>query len=481
MGSLIRQQITVYLDSEGRRVKKSTPGARKVRQKTSKWYGQYLDASNRRRRVPLSTDKVAARHMLAALEREAELVRRGVMSKAEASVSKHQATPLDKHFEDYVAYLEANGACKEHRSERGRQLRRIAKDCSFSWLADLDRTALERWLTQQVRNGMSARTRNSYLASCLAFCNWCADEEVGRLLVNPFDGIEKANEKGDRRRQRRSLTEEELVKLLSVARERPLLEALTVRKGPRKGERYADVRPDVQERLSLLGRERSLIYKTLVLTGLRKGELASLTVARLYLDPPDPYVAIGAADEKNGEGSSIPLRDDLAADLRNWLAQKLQRLQDEARLRARPVPMRLPPETPLFDVPAKLCKILARDLVAAGIAKRVEVNGKVRIDKRDDRGRTVDVHALRHTFGTFMSKGGVTPRTAQAAMRHSKIELTMNVYTDPRLLDVRGALDVLPSLPLDEAPAVPTPFANTADKTTSPHERSNASPRKGRL
>jgi hypothetical protein len=33
-------------------------------------------------------------------------------------------------------------------------------------------------------------------------------------------------------------------------------------------------------------------------------------------------------------------------------------------------------------------------------------------------------------------------------MRHSKINLTMTVYTDPRLLDVAGALDALPSLPL---------------------------------
>src|SRR4051812_21978591 len=35
-------------------------------------------------------------------------------------------------------------------------------------------------------------------------------------------------------------------------------------------------------------------------------------------------------------------------------------------------------------------------------------------------------------------------------MRHSKIDLTMNVYTDPKLLDVRGALDVLPARPLDK-------------------------------
>ena len=33
-------------------------------------------------------------------------------------------------------------------------------------------------------------------------------------------------------------------------------------------------------------------------------------------------------------------------------------------------------------------------------------------------------------------------------MRHSDIKLTMNVYTDPALLDVRGALDALPGLPL---------------------------------
>jgi len=56
----------------------------------------------------------------------------------------------------------------------------------------------------------------------------------------------------------------------------------------------------------------------------------------------------------------------------------------------------------------------------------------------------VDIHALRHTFGTHLSKNGVAPRTAQAALRHSSIDLTMNVYTDPELLDVAGAMDALP-------------------------------------
>jgi hypothetical protein len=229
------------------------------------------------------------------------------------------------------------------------------------------------------------------------------------------------------------MTEPELVKLLAVARERPLLEALTVRKGPRKGERYAEVRT----RRERLGRERALIYKTLVLTGLRKGELASLTVAPLRLDDAVPFLTLDAADEKNREGSDLALRDDLAADLREWLADNLRLLQEEALSSGAPIPARLPPDTLLFDVPHKLSKILNRDLRLAGIPKR------------DDRGRSLDVHALRHTFGTLLSKGGVMPRTAQAAMRHSKLDLTMNVYTDPKLLDVRGALETLPSLPLE--------------------------------
>jgi integrase len=264
---------------------------------------------------------------------------------------------------------------------------------------------------------------------------------VRRLASNPFAGIVKANEKADPRRQRRAMTEAELLRLLPVARERPSLDAMTVRRGPRKGERCAKVRPEVRARLELIGRERALLYKPLVLTGLRKGELASLTVAHLRLDDAVPCLTLDAADEKNREGNDIPLRDDLAADLRDWLAAKLRRLQEKARQAGAAIPARLPPDIPLFTVSGQLCKILNRDLRLVGIPKR------------DDRGRTLDVHALRRTFGTLLSKGGVAPRTAQAAMRHGKIDLTMNVYTDLALLDVRGALDTLPGLPLRGNPA----------------------------
>src|SRR5262249_43045749 len=118
----------------------------------------------------------------------------------------------------------------------------------------------------------------------------------------------------------------------------------------------------------------SLIYKTLILSGLRKGELASLTVAQLQLQGDSPFTELDAPSEKNRRGSVIPLRTDLAADLREWLAAEAERLPEEARRRTRARQAGLPPATPVFDVPKGLLRIRARDLGAAGIARWVEVN-----------------------------------------------------------------------------------------------------------
>jgi hypothetical protein len=52
-----------------------------------------------------------------------------------------------------------------------------------------------------------------------------------------------------------------------------------------------------------------------------------------------------------------------------------------------PVSANLPVDYPLFNAPFALIRILDCDLAAAGIAKR------------DDRGRTVDVHAMWYTVG----------------------------------------------------------------------------------
>jgi len=110
-------------------------------------------------------------------------------------------------------------------------------------------------------------------------------------------------------------------------------------------------------------------------------------VGQAVLEAQPPYIELKAADEKKRNGAYIPLRSDLADELRECVAEKEK-------------------SEKLFYVPAGLIRIFDRDLEAAGIPKI------------DERGRTLDVHALRTTFGICLSLAGVSPRTAQAAMRH---------------------------------------------------------------
>jgi len=413
-------------------------------------------------------DEDAARSVLGKLERRAELVKAEVISTGEAATADHQTTPVADHFATYLDHLRARETSSVRVANMQRQFDRVSGDCGFRKLGDLDGGKLTKWLLQRETEEMSAATRNGYRETLVMFANWCCSGTKPRLSGNPFGEVPKANVKTDRRRQRRAMTEAELVKLLEVARLRPLAEfgreavrptdkqaeasgkrrkrsnwtkaALTLdglQAAVERARKCLAKKPELIDELERLGRERALIYKTLVLTGLRKGELASLTVGQLELDGPMPFVVLDAADEKNRQGSTIPLRHDLANDLRDWLSDT----PNPATLKLRNDRGTCDSKRPLFIVPAGLVRILNRDLLAAGIAKR------------DERERTIDVHALRHSFGTLLSKGGVAPRTAQAAMRHSSIDLTMNTYTDPKLLDVYGALDTLPSLDLDASPS----------------------------
>src|SRR6185436_8401328 len=115
-----------------------------------------------------------------------------------------------------------------------------------------------------------------HLAAATAFANWCCQPAISRLASNPFTGIAKADEKAGCRRKRRALTEAELRSLLDVARRRPLMDRMTVRRGTRKGQAVAKLSDATRQDMERLGRERALLYKVLALTGLRRGELASL-------------------------------------------------------------------------------------------------------------------------------------------------------------------------------------------------------------
>ena len=389
--------------------------------------------------------KDAAAAVLAELVRKAELVKSGIITPEEQEAAVHAGQEIQTQIDEYLQQL-CLRASELHVYHVRLQLARLVGDCKLTTLSDLQPGVVSAWLARQKRVGMGNRTLNIYRSALYGFATWCV--ENGRLQHNPLARVPRARESENQRRHRRALTTEEMLRLLEVARLRPVAEygraTVGKAKDPAKPKRsnwerapraYSDLqdaytrgyavlanKPAFLARLQRTGEERALIYQTLIQTGLRKGELASITIGQLDLDSAPPRITLHAEDEKNGRGATIPLNDELAAALRVHVAGLGE---------GKP---RLAHQTKLFTVPTGLCTILTRDLEAAGIPKR------------DGRGYVVDVHALRHTFGTHLCKAGVPLRTAQAAMRHSTPILTANVYTDPALLDVHGAVNALPAL-----------------------------------
>ena len=394
------------------------------------WYVRYRDADGVMRRESTGCrDRQAAEKVLADILTGVDKVRAGVMSPGEVAASGQLQAPIGKHIADYLAQLavktiRGRRVSPKHVGHVREQLDRVVRECRFRRLKDINRQTLQRWMSKlacQPRDSddpdslpLSARTINMHRAAITAFCNWCVAE--GRLPANPLAGMPKAEE-SEPTRKRRSLTEDEIARLIKAAQERPLREALTIHTGKNKGKPLAKVGDSERRRLERLGQERALVYKFMMLTGLRRGEVTSLTVGAVCLDEDNPYVRVEGKHAKSGKAATLPLRADLADDLRKHIARR----------------GKVSPDARLFTLGRNFLRAFNLDIAAAGIAKC------------DAQGRTVDVHCLRHTFATLMARSGVLPATAQKLMRHSDIRLTMNTYTHLELADTAGAVAALPA------------------------------------
>jgi len=425
----ICETVATWTDRAGRRrtavVVVGSDGSPRIRDEAATYTAKYRDADGIVQEVATGCrDADAARTKLAELMRTAERIQSGSLSRSDAEVGQWQSVPLSVHVADYIADLKARELNADRVKTSEAYLNNDCDGCGFKWLRDLNADALRKWLRSD--SEMGAATYNWHSALWSAFGSWlCGVRLEGRrksqtgdrrIASNPFAGFGKKNERDNRRRIARALTLDEMRRLLDQARRRPLDDALTIRRGKNAGQRTAKLSPERRAELERLGLERALIYKTLILTGLRKNELRTLAVGDLSFGDV-PFLVLRSANEKNRKGSTVPLRSDLAAELQEWA-----RGRSAGDL--------------VFNLPAGLLRILDRDLVAAGI------------DKIDERKGRVHLHALRHSTGTALSMAGVSPRTAQAVMRHSNVNLTMNTYTDQRLLDTSAAVELLPELPL---------------------------------
>ena len=426
MAWLMKKQTTVYVSSDGNRVAKGTPGAVKQQIGSLKWYGCWKEGT-RKVMVPLATDKQASQAMLTDMIRRRERGEAGMAN----PFKQHLNRPIEQHMDEYVASLREEGKTLFYIGEKERILKTIFNRTRMKTLADLTPERLDKYLAQMVKSrgldsgqAVAPATKVVHRSAAISFANWLKEKK--RLADNPLENVTKP--KGKTVRDRRSLTRDEIQILLTAARERPLREASTNtggRKSKRKTKRIKRVwavslRSESELRYKELGRERALLYKMALMTGLRRGELTALRVAFLRLDlKPLPSLELPGEFTKNGEKAKLLLVPELAEELRQWITDTNRQTNDL-----------------LFTVSSKINNIFKRDLKAAGIPYQ------------DDRGRFADFHSLRHAANTMLGIAGIPPKLRQLFMRHSDIRLTTATYDDDSLYEMQPVIAALEALNL---------------------------------
>lgn len=252
-------------------------------------------------------------------------------------------------------------------------------------ISDLTVEKVQGALSSLKKAGRSLRTCNHHRTAIRGWSRWCF--ESGRVREHWLRAVKGYNHKEDPRHPRRTLTVQQLRRLIAVAEAGPSVHGIP-------------------------GPARALLYRLAVATGLRYSEIASLTPQSFDLRR--GTVAVKAAYAKNGQEASLPLPKALAGPLRAFLA-----------------PMN--PSLPAWRLPADHgVDILRFDLEASGIPYELG-------------GEYFDFHALRCQTATLADAAGVSPRVVQRLMRHSTLELT-DRYTRPRDGEVRKAAARMPDL-----------------------------------
>ena len=387
-----------------------------------KWYVEYRDADGIIRRVPGFTDKAATQQRASELERQAAHRKVGLIDR----FSEHRKRPLPEHVEEWRKALIAKGGTAQHAALSANRVKAILTATKATYWPELSASKVQAYLAEQRqtksgkrRVGLSVESANHYLRAVKAFCRWMVLD--GRAPDTPLAHLETGNAKTDRRHDRRALTADELAWLLDTTR-------------------------NASDCYGVGGTDRAMLYRVAVETGLRAGELRSLTVGSFDLDAERPTVTVRAAYSKRRETDVLPIRLEVRDALREHFASKL-------------------PKAEAFRMPSKsnVVRMLRKDLSTARAAwidgaKDNPAEQETRrksdfLNYADQEGRVADFHAFRHTFITNLAYGGVHPKTAQALARHSTIGLTMDRYTHTRFGDLSDALDVLPDL---DAPPIGT-------------------------
>ena len=392
------------------------------RKKGGCFYITYQARPGERHTVKGCKDRAATDALARKLEADAMLRREGIIDTQAEKLAHAEFLPLEKHLDTFETAMRGKGGTAEHVDRTLTYICDFLALCHFRNLADLDAAKVAACVTDLKRDGppykeggkkrqpLSARAVNARLTALKSFTRWLFRTE--RMRTDPMMQVAKLNANADRRRIRRALLDEEVTWLIQAAEKGPVVYDMT-------------------------GSERAMLYRLAVETGLRAGELASLTPASFHLADLDAgTVKVTAAYSKHRRDDMLPLRRDMAEAVAVFLASK-------------------PADARLFAVPPRTAEMIQTDLAAAREAwVKAAITRQEREARRatafladtDGSGRVVDFHALRHTFITRLARSGVAPAVAKSLARHSTIVLTMDHYTHTLIGDERAALDRLPSI-----------------------------------
>jgi integrase len=319
--------------------------------------------------------------------------------------------PISEHLQDWRTHLVASGVSGKQADLLYARCERVFSEAGFKYLPDMvsskvlntiDRLA-KLLKTKAPKTGeitlvktdkrVSSNTKLHHVRAVKQFSKWLKSD--GRTSSNPLDAL--AIRGAVVENKRRSLTEAEIVYLLG----------------------YTATAGDLQ---GLSGRERSLIYRVAIETGLRASEIASLN--RTSFDFDGLSVKVKAEHTKNKKAALLPVKATTMAMVRDFLKVKTPtaaafglKVSEAARMiQADMADARQQWIAAVKDYPAEHRRRAESDFLAI----------------KTDKGK-IDFHSLRHSFGTMLAAAGVHPRTAMELMRHSKIELTMGIYTTRKM------------------------------------------------
>jgi len=241
------------------------------------WLIEYFDQHGRRKRRSSGvTDRRAAERIASKVEAEVALRKEGVVDARHERLAEEGRKPLTQHVQEYLQHCRGRGIAAKSQRDKENQLKWIMAETRASRIGDLTLEAVERALASFRKKGRTSRTVNSRRETFRAFGNWC--RKTGRSESNPLEFLPKLDETKDPRRVRRSLTDDELSRLLEVADERG----------------------------------RRIWYLTAVLAGLRRSELTKLKWGSLDLEEGLLTIRDGKAKRED----VVPLHPELLAELK---------------------------------------------------------------------------------------------------------------------------------------------------------------------